>query len=394
MSSHACRSPSDRRARRYSRSPSRSPRRRDRYEEDRHDRHHRHRERSRERGGHYRRHRRRSDSDSDGGYGYRPRQRQIKAPAFPGPGVGPDPYAALRLLNASSLVPSGATGPGDLSQENIAKAWQEQALKARQLVLQQQALSAQMAASRSIREIHIGNLAPGQTTQDTLKQIFNTALAVRFPSLSSPELGPAVVRVNVHTSQKFAFMELRTPEFATAALDLNGQILLPGAPGPMTVNRPSTYVDPSRALVAAAAAAQTLSQFPAQNGPSGSDMLAPSTAVAQSVASALGTLPGPPSSTIDLPGPPSGSTSSFIRVAGMLTAGMPKDEVDETMEDLREECLNHGPVSSVKLVGTDLLVRFDSPLAASSASTAINGRLFDGRQLAVVVIAEPEFLSN
>jgi splicing factor U2AF subunit len=39
--------------------------------------------------------------------------------------------------------------------------WQEQQLKARQLVLQQQASSQRTAASKTQRELYIGNLVPG-----------------------------------------------------------------------------------------------------------------------------------------------------------------------------------------------------------------------------------------
>ena len=315
-----------------------------------------------------------------------------------GPGVGPDPYSGLRMMNANSMMPAMAQA-GTAGQADLAKAWQEQGLKARQLVLQQQAVSAQMVASRTQREIHIGNLAPNITTQDTLKQVFGSALAVRFPTLCSPEMGPVVVKVNLHSSQKFAFMELRTSEFATAALDLNNQILLPGAPGPMTVNRPSGYIDPARALVAAAAAAQTLSQFQSSDGPGGvSDTLAPSTAVAQSVASALhlGSLPGPPLPSI-APSPQlyeAGAGSSFIKVSGMITEGLPKEEIDEIKEDLESECKNHGRVVGVSVVGHYLMVRFDGSLAASAALTTLNGRMFDGRQLSVCLISEAELQSN
>ena len=77
----------------------------------------------------------------------------------------------------------------------------------------------------------------------------------------------------------------------------------------------------------------------------------------------------------------------------MLADGMTREEIDETIDDLKDECLNHGPVASIRARGKDLLCRFDSASSALSAFNAINGRLFDGRTLAVCQVSETDFLS-
>ena len=58
---------------------------------------------------------------------------------------------------------------------------QEQQLRARQLVLQQQAASAVAAASKTQREVYVGNLMPGLVTGDMLRQLFNSTMAAAFP---------------------------------------------------------------------------------------------------------------------------------------------------------------------------------------------------------------------
>ena len=161
-----------------------------------------------------------------------------------GPGTGADPFANLRSLPTATVDPM-----------EIQRLWQEQQLRARQMVLQQQSVSAKSAASKTQREVrawrggdclcpisgcstcrphirspaslflqvHVGNLIPGAIGDVMLQQIFNTALGVRFPGSNVPGMEP-VIKVNVHKDGRYAFVEMRTPEMATAAMDLNGQV--------------------------------------------------------------------------------------------------------------------------------------------------------------------------
>lgn len=62
-----------------------------------------------------------------------------------------DPFAAVRAKNK-------AQGLNIRSQEEVERAKLEQQAKARQMVLQQQAISTAAAASKTQREVYIGNL--------------------------------------------------------------------------------------------------------------------------------------------------------------------------------------------------------------------------------------------
>ncbi|EFJ49883.1 hypothetical protein VOLCADRAFT_89331 [Volvox carteri f. nagariensis] len=192
-------------------------------------------------------------SDEDDLYGgYKPRKRQ--APPDPSkydkplpPGAGPgyisDPFYYLR-----QNVP---TDPAEAQ-----RLWLEQQLRSRQMVLQQQAASAAAASAKTQRELYIGNLVPGAVTDVALRQLFNTTLVAAFPVTGSAE---PVVNVNLHSDGRYAFVEFRTPEMATAALALNAQVQLLGQT--ISVGRPSGYVDPQKAAAAAQAAAQALAAF-------------------------------------------------------------------------------------------------------------------------------------
>jgi len=331
--------------------------------------------------------RRRRDRSSSPEYGgYKPRKKADAPPVATGPGTGADPFAALRQ-------PVAAVDPIELN-----RMWQEQQLRARQMVLQQQAASAAAAASKTQREVYVGNLVPGAVNEPTLMQLFNTALMVRFPGSNVPGMEP-VIKVNLHSDGRYAFVEFRTPEMATAALDLSGQVQFLGQA--MTVNRPSGYVDPNKASVAAQAAAQALQAFqrgdltalqaanmaganlgglgvmaarpaiPTIPGMALPGMAMPgvgfgaagalqSAAVAQTVATAL--VPG--AGVLGMPGAaglptavaaaPAGAPAldglsavptTAICVIGMITSDVLKDEQEckDVIEDLQEECNKHAP---------------------------------------------------
>ena len=85
-------------------------------------------------------------------------------------------------------------------------------------------------------------------TEEQLRAIFNSALMAAFPGSNLPGMEP-VIAINRHPEGKFAFIELRTPEMATAALQLTGQVTLHGRA--MSCERPQDYVDPQKQLQAA-----------------------------------------------------------------------------------------------------------------------------------------------
>ncbi|KAG2437667.1 hypothetical protein HYH02_011047 [Chlamydomonas schloesseri] len=198
------------------------------------------------RGGRY------EDSEEEAQYGgYRPRRRQDPhksdkpLPPGAGPGAVQDPFYYLR-----QNVP---TDPAEAQ-----RLWLEQQLKSRQMVLQQQAVSAAAASAKTQRELYIGNLVPGAVTDVALRQLFNATLLAAFPPTAPGEPDP-VSNVNLHSEGRYAFVEFRSPEMATAALALNNQVQLLGQT--ISVGRPSGYVDPSKAATAATAAAAALEAF-------------------------------------------------------------------------------------------------------------------------------------
>lgn len=75
----------------------------------------------------------------------------------------------------------------------VARQMQEQQLRARQLVLQQQALSAVAAASKTQREVYVGNLTAGLVTGEA-KAAWATLHASQNPhSAQHPEGKPAAI---------------------------------------------------------------------------------------------------------------------------------------------------------------------------------------------------------
>jgi hypothetical protein len=56
-----------------------------------------------------------------------------------------------------------------------------------------------------------------------------------------------LLSTQVTLTGRFAFVEFRMPEYATAALQLNGQIALMG--NTLKIARPSSYVEPSKVCV-------------------------------------------------------------------------------------------------------------------------------------------------
>ena len=71
----------------------------------------------------------------------------------------------------------------------------------------------------------MGNLVSGLVAEDALRQLFNSTMRAAFPDKLVMNLDP-VVSVSLHSEGRYAFVELRTPEMATAALQLSNQVRL------------------------------------------------------------------------------------------------------------------------------------------------------------------------
>jgi splicing factor U2AF subunit len=92
-------------------------------------------------------------------------------------------------------------------------------------------------------QLYVGNLAAGLVTEAALRQVFDSALMAAFPQAAVPGQQP-VVNVNIHSDGRYGFIEFRSPDYATAALQLNGQVMLMGQT--LNIGRPASYVDPSK----------------------------------------------------------------------------------------------------------------------------------------------------
>eukprot|EP00198_Chlamydomonas_reinhardtii_P010030 XP_001699367.1 predicted protein [Chlamydomonas reinhardtii] len=214
--------------------------------------------------------------------------------------------------------------------------WLEQQLKSRQMVLQQQAVSAAAASAKTQRELYIGNLVPGAVTDVALRQLFNATLLAAFPPTQPGEADP-VANVNLHSEGRYAFVEFRSPEMATAALALNNQVQLLG---------------------------QTISPEADAEG-------------AGAAGSGAGAGAG-------------GDVSPYLEVDGMLSEDLlvEDEEYESVIEDLRDECDRHTPGG---VLAVKAYVSFRDPLAAQRAHAAIHGRLFAGSTVRAAHITAEQF---
>jgi hypothetical protein len=71
-------------------------------------------------------------------------------------------------------------------------------------------------------------------------QVFDSAISAAYPEAAAT--ATPVVNINMHTEGKYAFVELATEQFATAAMQLDKLDLCGRA---LNVARPSGYVDPA-----------------------------------------------------------------------------------------------------------------------------------------------------
>ncbi|GAX81705.1 hypothetical protein CEUSTIGMA_g9133.t1 [Chlamydomonas eustigma] len=203
-----------------------------------------------------------SSSPEVGGYVPRPpRATSTQAPSIP---VGPFGTGMPNIpLPPSNPVLSTTAAQDPLAMQRLL---QEQQLRSQQLILQQQILSAAGANSaktqkelRAARRVYVGNLVPHLVTEEQLRAIFNSALMAAFPGSNVPGMEP-VIGVTKNPDQKFAFVELRTPEMANAAMQLSQQVTLHGRA--IAVQRPQDYVDPTKQVQAAQMALAALQQQP------------------------------------------------------------------------------------------------------------------------------------
>lgn len=190
-----------------------------------------------------------------------------------------------------------------------------------------------------------------------------------------------VVRVNMNSEGRFAFLELRSSEMSAACLNLTGQVPLMGQT--LSIGRPTGYVDPGKAFAAARAAADALARFQAESA---------------ATRKAAGILLDDELET------------NFLCVDGMMTADILKDagEYDEVLAEVKVEFDKYGTVLRVcaprptdtekidELMGTEsygkVLVQYLELEGAKKAKEAVHGRLFAGANLEVTYMQPQAFI--
>lgn len=284
-----------------------------------------------------------------------------------------DPFAKLRAANAVTNADPKA----------VARQMQEQQLRSRQLVLQQQAASAVAAASKTQREVYVGNLTPGVVTDPMLRQLFNATLQAAFPDRCGGGTIDPVIHINMAPEGRYCFIELLSSEMASACLNLSGQVMLAGSM--LSIGRPAGYIDPMKAHNAAQGAAEALARFQAES---------------QAARREAGI------NVLD-----DDDNSPFLCVDGMITAEVlaSDTEYNEVLSDIKEEFEKFGvvlrvtvprpvdPSQSAALLGTEgygkVYVQYLEVDGAKSARAAVNGRMFSGQTVKVTHMQADAFMA-
>lgn len=232
-------------------------------------------------------------------------------------------------------------------------------LLAQQLLLQQQALTGTnaMIANKKQREVYVGNLTIGVVTADMLRELFNGALSSLVPD---PVTNPPVVNVAMDASGRFGFVEMRTEELATAAMQLD-KVELCGRH--VNVGRPKGYVEPP-----SSAASQ------AKLG------------LAQMFAATLNC----------------GPTTTVMMENLMLVESVRKESARvELLDDVRDEARKCGTVLGVVCPvppesvpandGCRVYIKFLTIDEAKKCKDVMDGRQFDGNKIKAVFVPEADY---
>uniref|UniRef100_A0A7S1GNM6 RRM domain-containing protein n=1 Tax=Cyclophora tenuis TaxID=216820 RepID=A0A7S1GNM6_CYCTE len=176
-------------------------------------------------------------------------------------------------------------------------------------------------------------------------------------------------------SGKFAFIELRSPQEAANALNLNN---IPFLGAHLRVGRPSKWSGP-----------------PTPHG-NWEDILAKYMSGELKLPTQGGTqVPAPVTRTV-------GSVSKVVELRNMLTMDDLQDdtEYDEILEDTKEECGQFGILKSVVIPkanepgATKVFLEYQSANHAASAIQALAGRTFDQRKVEASYFDETKFANR
>ena len=223
------------------------------------------------------------------------------------------------------------------------------------------------------RELFVGNTTP-EMTESMLAEFLGNAIEQVGLNVMA---GNPVVSCRV--SGKFAFIELRTPQEAANALNLNN---IPFMGAQLRVGRPSKWSGP-----------------PDQHG-NWEDILAKYMSGELQLGNAAPGQAAPPP-----PGASAGApmlVSRVVELQNMLTSDdlINEEEYNDILEDTSEECGQFGQLISVHIPkagepgATKIYLEYSSNEDAAKAIAGLAGRTFDGRRVMAECYDEAKFMKK
>lgn len=281
----------------------------------------------------------------------------------------------------------------------------EQTLEAKLGLLQTKLDNARDPKNKTQRKIYAGNLTPS-INGEFLRQLFTQTLLISYPQWNTPGQD-CVVEVQYRDGNKYCFLEFRTMEMATAALQVNGVTVLDTQ---LQVSRPTGFLDPHECEKAVKESEQELVRF--RSGEDEGPLLR-QPGYAELVAKIKGQHTEPDNCRLqkfeetrtDIDEP-----SSYLSFDGIVAASSldSSDEVLELYNDLRSKAGEYGDVTRMVIPrppmgirGSDVFgkgpygkafIQFSSTESAEAAKLALNGVGFDGRTVKVQSVTEVTFL--
>ena len=261
-------------------------------------------------------------------------------------------------------------------------------------------------ATRKDRRLYVGNLPlnVGLTEKQIGEYITHQLRAQKKIVMDAPN---PLHSVWLAPEQTYAFVELLTVEAANMVMSLNGTMLLQNV---LRISRPNNYnvnigmpVDPTAAATVGAHAggigASVVGVFaspPVVSGGQPEAAAAAARATTSDVSVAMASATAAAATAKGSNGPV--ATSAVVSCSSMLTAAelVSAEERTAIKEDVAEECSKFGRVEAIKVPVSDnvsckVFVRFDTIEAARAAMAALDGRMFDGRQISVGSLSLADF---
>ncbi|KAK3234828.1 hypothetical protein CYMTET_54935 [Cymbomonas tetramitiformis] len=300
---------------------------------------------------------------------------------------------------------------------------QQQQVLAQQLLMQQMAQihgqpNLALSSGKKQREVYVGNLTVGLVQAQMLRELCNGALAPLCPDAAT---NPPVVNVSMDSEGKFAFVEMRTEELATAALHLD-KVELCGRN--INVGRPKGYIDPALTGGLAAGAAPGMGGPPLgmtggvpqgtpgiqQLGGMGSSItgaLVQASALATTASGITGAPPGGANALLGMLGGQTSAATVYLCLQNIVTAAelLDAEERAEIAEDVKEECAKLGAVVSVcvptppqeaidKGEAGRVYVHFQEQAGAIAAQRSLNNRTFSGNKVVAQFVPQEDFIAS